>query len=331
MATKRALRSAIFGISLLAFDCEALADQLGRIPDEFETTSGIGSATNNAGAAATDSFSAITINPALLTGQKSYVVHGVYHWPTQGRDYYQGGIVDSKLSQVAAGISYTGFLDDFRYPIDKSGKATAASTSDSPVSRRISFGLAQDFGETSIGIGGTYVDAKPVFGSEGYLRGDPKQAGFGLNLGAVTGLAPGWSIGASAQNLAARRISDFAPRIIRVGTAYQVNQLFTAHLELRQRDRILVFEAPLDLDIAPMPKELSAPERMVLASGTLQVQEYLKIMASYGTSIADNRRALAAGVALTNKNFSLSYSASRPYLSAATAHQALMLSVEMAM
>ena len=307
------------------------ADSVPHLPDEYESTSGLGSAINNGGVGATDSFSAISVNPALITGQKTYITNGVYHWPTEGRDYYQAGVVDSKTSSVAAGVSYTGFLEDFKYQADDNGKMTGASAYDSPLNRRISLALAQEFGTTSVGIGGTFVEGHPVHGSLEQKRGEKRITGTGLNIGVATLLTPGWSLGVSAQNVSTKKIKDYAPRTYRMGTTYQFSQFFTGYVDIRQRDRVAQFESPLDLDAPSSGRSMQTPERMLIASGTIQVQEYLKILASYGESLSDDRRALAAGAALTNKNFSLSYSVARPYMKPSTAHQALMISFEMAM
>jgi hypothetical protein len=299
-----------------------------RIPDEFEVTSGLGVATLNSGVGGTDSFTAIAVNPAAVTKPKSYVVHGVYHWPTAGRDYYQLGVVDATMSPVSAGFSYTGSTDEYRYPVDGSADI---SPYDSPVSRRISLALAQEYESVSVGIGGTYVETKPTFESLAYKQGDQRLTGVGLNIGLLGSVAPGWTVGVSAQNLANKRISDFAPRTFRIGTAYQFSQIFTGNIDVRQRDRVSGFETESVLSGAPNERGMDKAERMVIVAGVFQIQDYLKILGSYGSSLTDERSSLAGGVALSSKNFSLAYTASRPYLKYPAAHQAVTLNIEMAM
>ena len=309
----------------------ATAEVIRHIPDEYESTSGLGSAVNNGGVASSDSFTAVSLNPALMAAQKTYTVNGTYNWPTEGRDYYQGGVVDGKTASVAAGISYTGFIDDFKYQADSNGNITGASAFDSPVTRRISLAAAENFGNVSVGIGGTYVEGHPVYGSPEQRRGENKISGTGLNVGVAMSLAPNWMVGASAQNISTAKIKDYAPRTLRLGTAYQFSPVFTAYLDARQRDRVSRFEDQLDLDAPTATVSQKGPERMVIASGSIQIQDYLRLLGSYGESVSDDRRSLAGGIALINKNFSLSYTASRPYMKLSEAHQALMISFEIAM
>ena len=313
---------------MLAVPMAAYGADEGRIPDEFEVTSGLGVATLNSGVGGTDSFTSITVNPAGVTKPKSYVVHGAFHWPTAGRDYYQLGVVDATMSPVSAGFSYTSSTEEYRYPVDGSADI---SPYDSPVSRRVSLALAQEFESVSIGIGGTYVEAKPSLDSVAYKQGEQHLKGVGLNIGLLGSVAPGWTVGASVQNLANKRISDFAPRTFRIGTAYQFSQLFTGNIDLRQRDRVSGFETNAGTIGGTIERGMDKAERMVIVSGTFQIQDYLKLLGSYGGSLTDDRSSLAGGVALNSKNFSLAYTASRPYLKLPTAHQAVTLNIEMAM
>ena len=300
-----------------------------QIPDEYETTSGHDVGLNDAGYAANDGFSAIRANPALLARSKQYTVSAGYNWPTQGRDFYQAGIVDSKTSPLAAGVSYTGFTDNYVY----SRSGNEASPFDSPVIRRGVLGLAEAFGSLSLGIGGTYVEAHSLSPDAERYGKDETVKGTGLNVGVAGSMSPQLSLGASVENASNEKIKDYAPRTYRAGAAYSFNKQATIFLDFRQRERIAAFEAPpLDLD-NPAAKSsiLDEPERMVIGSFIAQVQNFLRVMASYGQSITDQRRSLAGGLAVVNKNFSLSYTASRPYMSQSGSHQAVTLSLEMAM
>src|SRR5262245_12398472 len=147
----RALVLMTFGV---AGSAAAVEQEIRQIPDEYETTSGHGVAMNNAGYAANDPISAIRANPALMAQQKAYQVSGGYHWPMEGREYFQAAVVDSKTSNVAAGVCYTGYTDDYAYARDDD----RASKFDSPIIRRGVLGLAQTFGQLQMGIGGTYVE-----------------------------------------------------------------------------------------------------------------------------------------------------------------------------
>lgn len=309
----------------------ATAEATKRIPDEYETVSGHDVAMNNAGYAANDGYTAVRANPALLATQRQYAVSAGYHWPVSGRDYFQAGVVDSKTSTVAAGVSYTGYTDNYVY--SRSSDATTALKNDSPVVRRGSIGAAGVFGKMALGIGATYVEAHPLFGSETYTQGETRIKGAGLNAGAAVNVAPGVSLGASVENASNRKIADYAPRTYRAGVAYQFSPMLTAFLDARQRDRVAAFEADaVDLDAPNADSGLmKEPERMVIASLAGQFEDYLRLTASYGQSTTDTRRSLAGGVAIVQKNFSLSYTAYRPYMRESAAHQAVTLSLDMAM
>lgn len=308
-----------------------------RIPDEYETVGGSGGALNNTGYAASDPHAAVRANPALLPFQRGYSVSGGYHWPVAGREYFQASIVDAKTSNIAAGLSYTGFTEDYRYeeeiPI---GQAREEARSDSPIIRRGVIGIGSIFGKFALGVGGTYVDANPVRASEGEVFTD-RVKGFGLNFGAATALTERLRFGAAVENATNRRIADYLPTTYKGGVAYALSPALTASLDYRQRDRVLAFEGDqVRLDRASLGEDklMENPEKMAFASLTAFVDTYLRLMASYGQALdsVDPRRAAAVGATIVGKNFSLSYTASRPYMNqSSTAHQAIGLSVEMAM
>ena len=130
-----------------------------RIPDEFESLGGHSLGFGNGGTAASSGLGSIRSNPAMLAIEPQYSISAGYHWPTVGRDFYQAGAVDSKTSNIAAGLSYTSSYSEF-------GTNNAAAKDDhnfsykydSPVKYRIAGGLAQPFSQLAFGIGGQYVD-----------------------------------------------------------------------------------------------------------------------------------------------------------------------------
>ncbi len=310
----------------------ALAGEVRQIPDEYETTSGHGVAMNNAGYAANDADSAIRANPALLSMTKEYTVSAGYHWPVVGRDYFQAGIVDSKTSSVAAGVSYTGFTDNYQYVVP--GDKTPASAYDSPIIRRGAVAASQNFGSMSIGVGATYVEANSLKFSPEWQDGQKKVKGVGLNMGVATVLSSEVSLGGSVENASNRKIANYVPKTYHAGVAYHMSNALTGYLDARQRDRVPEFEADQSVDLDDPKAEskiLNNPERMVIASFVGQVQEYLRLIGSYAQSTTDDRRSLAGGIAVMSKNFSLSYTASRPYMKQSGSHQAVALSLDMAM
>lgn len=303
------------------------AEMVRQIPDEYETTSGHGVALNNAGYAANDGASSVRANPALLAGHKEYTISAGYHWPTQGRDFYQASVVDSKTSSIAAGVTYTGYTDDYVSVRDDRD----APRFDSPVVRRGVIGLAQNFGALFLGAGATYVEAHDLSPEKQADSGDPRVKGAGMNLGVAGAISPDLTLGASVENTSNRKIKDYAPQTYRAGAAYAFNKTVMGFLDFRQRDRVAMFEKEIDPDADPADEAKLEPEQMVIASLTAQVQDFLRLVGSYGSALDDERRSLAGGVAVVNKNFSLSYTIARPYMKQSTDHQAVTLSVEMAM
>lgn len=301
-----------------------------RIPDEYESLGGDGLALNNGGYALADAHAAVRGNPALLAGERQYSVSGAYHWPSAGREYYQAGIVDSKTAAVAAGVTYTGYTDDYRYPYD----GERDTVLDSPVLRRGVLGVAQAFGAYAIGAGATYVEANPLLSSEERLRGETVVRGVGVNLGLTAAPGRAWRLGLAGENLSNRRINDYVPRTYKAGVAYVYSSTLTASLDYRQRERVLEFEgATTGLDFADSDQGLGEdPEQFAMASLSALLGDTIRLAGSYGHALSsDKRRSLAAAAALVNRSFSLAYIINRPYLSRGETHQAVNLTFAMAM
>jgi hypothetical protein len=324
----------LVGAAALAIAGPAAAATTPReIPSEYESTSGLGVALNNAGVAATEPDSAVRTNPALLPTERAYSVSAGYHWPSAGRDFFQAGIVDSKTSSIAAGVSYTGFTDDYRYAQPKMKEQDQQQAKlDSPLVRRGVVGLGQNLGKVSAGAGATYVEANSLEGSD--AEEGRRIKGFGLNVGIAMALSPQLRLGASGENLSNRKIADYAPKTYRVGAAYAFAPAVMGYLDARQRDRVAAFEAePVDpfAEEDDAGKKMERPEQMLIAGMSVKTADFLRLLGSYGQSFSDDRRSLAGGIAVVNKNFSLSYTASRPYMNRSSAHQAIGLSLDMAM
>jgi hypothetical protein len=327
----RATKAAILvgHLGLLATSARAVtADLERRLPEEYESTSGNGVALNNGGYALNDGASAVRANPALLSTQKQYAVSAGYHWPAQGRDYFQASVVDSKTAPIAAGVTYTGFTDNYEYDLAK----PEASPSDSPIVRRGVVGLSQLFGGMSAGLGATYVEANR-FGSDPRLHeGDTSHVrGVGLNVGVAGILAPGLTGGVAVENASNQKIADYEPRQYKGGVAYAISPAVTALLDYRQRDRVAEFEGVIPQPgVVAEPVKLE-PEKMAILSLAGQVADYLRLLASYGKAFGDDRRSLAGGAALVSHNFSVSYTLSRPYMAESKTHQAVSLTLDMAL
>lgn len=315
----------------------AQASSFRKIPDEYESVGGHGLGFNNSSAAATGGMSAIRMNPAMLALEKEYSVSAGYHWPTTGREFYQAGVVDSKTSNVAAGLSYSSFSEGHVNPLFQKN----VQELDSPVKRRVSIGVAAPFSVVSLGVGGQYVQGYTQ-DTVGGGKEEKEISGVGLALGAAGLINSQLRVGVSAENLSNRKIADFAPRTFRAGGAYLFgNGDVSLHLDFRQRDRVTLFEGEqpsIGFGIAQSKNDAafndvySKPEQMVVGSASARVQDFLRLLASYGRSVGtDNRQSLAGGVAVVNHKFSLSYMASRPYFPEESAHHAINMSIDIAL
>ncbi len=321
----------IFLISLIASSTGALAAEsvVTHIPDEYESNSAFSAAMNNGGYASNDPHSAIRANPALLGTQKAYSVAAGYHWPVEGRDYYQASIVDTKTSAIAAGVSYTSFIDKFKYSDNVNPDA---SRFDSPLEKRGVVAFSHAVGKGTAGAGATYVSTKPIQnvkiqGREGSIQGT------GLNLGFAYPVTNQIVVGGAIENMSNSKIKDYAPRTQKLGAAY-IGPQITANFDVRQRERVGQFELPPTDILAPAtPASVNddEPEKMAIASLSGKMQNYLKITGSYGQSLTDDRKQLGGGVSLQSQNFVLSYTANRPYLSKSAAHQSIALILDIAM
>ncbi len=294
----------------------------GRLPNEFESSGGHGLGFGHGGMAAVSEQSSVRMNPAMLSFERQYRVSGGYHWPTFGRDFYQAGVVDSKTSAMAAGLTYTAGTSKYRdYKTYTTQEERDAAFYDSPIRHRAAVGISQSFDKFSIGLGGQYVEA-PI---------DPERTAKGITLGlGVAGLlTPLLRFGFSAENLANSKVRDFSPTIYRGGLAYTLfGGDFTLHLDYHQRQRVLR-ELVAFGEIEPKDGVANTPERMITGSASVRIQNLVRLMAAYGQSVDGiSRRSLSGGVAVVNQNFSLSYLVSRPFFTQQKVHQAINAGIE---
>lgn len=319
-----------------------------KIPDEFESAAGHSVALANTGSAAMSDISSVRLNPALLCLEAEYTVSAGYHWPTEGREFFQAGIVDSKTSSTAAGFSYTGFSEKYEVTQEKLDEGSI-SMSDSPVKRRANLAFGQRYGRLLLGVNGQYLEAQST------KRPDSKISGAGFGLGIAGFLTQQLRYGLSAENLANKKIAEYAPKTYRGGLAYLIPSMsLSLHLDYRYRERVLQ-ENPKALEemtsillketantINPDQPVLGTeeeyvkrdPEQMVTASFSLGFQNVLRLLGAYGQSVdkKDERQMLSGGVAVVGGKFSLSYSVLQPYLNRdAKSHQSVNLNLLMSM
>lgn len=280
------------------------------IPDEYRASGGYSIGLSHAAMVANNGVAAVVLNPAMIALARDYRVSLGYSWPAAGRGFYQVGIVDGKTAKIAAGVLYTGFHEKF------DGNGFLHTELDSPLKRRGNVALSGMLGKIALGISGQYIEGfqfteavhgLPALTSPTHRYDSTmhdKRTGVTLGLGAAVALTQTLRLGASINNLANRKVKDFAPRTIRAGAAWLVTPRgdIAVHLDYRERERVALFE-----------RGESTPERLAIASCSVRVYDVVRILAAYGQSLVDKSGEFAAGLTLVNNKISLSYGFRRPW------------------
>ena len=295
----------------------------GRIPDEYEASGGHSLGFSHGGMAASSDTGSIRNNPAMLAVEKKYQMTAAYHWPTFGREYYELGVIDSKTSPVAAGMSLVSSRDEFLdWETQKNTEQKKNAYYDSSTKRRISAAFAQIFSNVAVGIGAQYLETSPI-------KDNSKITAVTMNMGLASLLTPQLRVALSIENLNNNKIKDFAPKSYRAAFAYTMWQgRVTLHGDYKQRERVAkekdIFDENTDEPI--ISDSLNTSEKMLVGSFSIQVQDLLRIIGGYGQAFDNSKRkTLSGGLALINKNVALSYSIYRPYLSEDKYHQGVNL------
>ena len=280
------------------------------IPDEYRASGGYSIGLSHAAMVADNGVAAVVLNPAMIALARDYRVSLGYSWPATGRGFYQVGVVDGKTAKIAAGVLYTGFHEKF------DGHGFLHTELDSPIERRGNVALSGMLGRIALGISGQYVEG---FKFNDAVHGLPaltspthrynstahdKYTGVTVGLGAAIALTSTLRIGAAINNLANRKVRDFAPRTIRAGAAWLVTPRgdIAVHLDYRERERVALFE-----------QGQSTPERLAIASFSVRVYDVVRVLAAYGQSLVGKGGEVAAGLTLVNNKVSLSYGFRRPW------------------
>lgn len=288
------------------------------LPEEYEVASGQGLAFANAGSVAFTSPGSLKLNPAMLSVERQYAVDGSYHWPAAGRDFYKVGVIDSKTSPIAAGVSYTSFLT----PSDTKFMAEENAPVGRYVSRRIALGAAYSFRMFALGVSGQWTESgglDPELRDSGGVKLDGAVRGTALNVGVVGLLTPSTRVGVSVEGLQNDKVKESSPRYTRAGIATLFfNGQASLHLDWQRRE-LLALE--------------QEPEQMLTGSFSVRVFDYLRILGAAGKDPqpGHERTTAAAGIALVGPKMSMSWTASRPDLRQEASHQALNLNLELSM
>ncbi|MCX6124825.1 MAG: hypothetical protein NTV34_08760, partial [Proteobacteria bacterium] len=302
--------SILLSIVISAGSCLAGPPHSQTIPEEYLSTGEQSTALANGGSLSSGGYGAVRANPAMLAAEKQYTLGGGYHWPSKGREYYQGGIVDAKTASVAAGFSYTSSLNNYEGAWAKDGSVMAEDT---PVRRRANVGLGQSFKTFSLGLGGGFIEAADP--TKTFSEDSDRVKGFTLGAGAVIGIAANIRAGLSVENLANKKVSFAAPTIYRAGLVWGAVKDFSVFLDLRSREAVLSYDAPppaigLFKTEQSSSKEVESEKGFVLG-GLVRIYDLLRVSAATGMSVQGSRSSATAagGLALVNKAFTFAYGA----------------------
>jgi hypothetical protein len=270
--------------------------------------------------------SAVRANPAMIALERTYTVSAGYHWPTEGREFYQAGVVDSVTSSIAAGAGYVGFEDSFV------NEDLEDQIYDSRVDRRASVAVAKIINKLSFGVSAHFLSGHE-FDPEENRRELSQVSGATAGVGLAGLLTESLRVGVSAENLANKKVKPFAPQIIRAGAAYiTFSGNMTLHLDYREREEFE--QSPLlgEAEAPEQEQEEEGPERMMFASTSVKVYDLIRLLGSYGWSVSESdRRSLGYGISLVHEVFSISYNISQPYLKSSKTHNSVNVNLIMAM
>ena len=327
-----AAASVLIGVLISADSCLAASSNSQTIPEEYLSTGEQSTALANGGSLSSGGYGAVRANPAMLAAEKQYTVGGGYHWPSKGREYYQGGIVDAKTASIAAGFSYTSSLNNYEGAWAKDG---SVMTEDTPVRRRANVGLGQSFKTFSLGLGGGFIEAADP--TKTFSEDSDRVKGFTLGGGAVIGIAANLRAGLSVENLANKKIAFAAPTIYRAGLVWGAVKDFSVFLDLRSREAVPSYDGlPPAIGLFKAEENSSKAveaEKGFALGGLVRIYDLLRVSAATGMSVQGSRNATTAagGLALVNKAFTFAYGAQRPDLRDISVHHSLSLALDVAL
>ena len=309
----------------------AVESELRALPDEYESIAGHGAGFGNGGVAAEQGgLSSVRVNPALIAVNPEYSVGGGYHWPTEGREYYDIGVVDSMTSSVAAGVLYSTSGEDHEFEFEN----PMQSFRDSPVMRRVNGAVAQRVqGKVSLGASIQFVEARHFPGTEERVAGKDRVKGFGFGLGAFGRLTDAILWGVSAENISNEKMRDYMPKTYRAGAAAKLaGGDVSLHLDYKNRERVAYFEGKkTSLFGENDPNNKVETEQLGVFSFSLRVYDAIRLLGNYGQEIGGERSLGGGGIALVGSKAVLSYIVNKPHMKFAKNHQSINLGINVSM
>ena len=252
-------------------------------------------------------ISGIKTNPALLIGNKdNYQVEANYQWPTEGRELYQIGAVDSRTAKTTAGLLYSGHF----------AKTKNLST-DVPVKHRIHVGFAQRTGKFRLGIAGQY--------SAGDKDASIEAKGVRFNAGVIADVSKKLKIGASGENLGSKKLAAIAPTTFRSGISYAFSNGFELQGNYMRRRLVEGEFTAKDKDwIDTVGAAIVANWKSFFIAGAF-ARELQPLWTAGDTDPNKKRSSISGSAGFEQKNFRLSYSMRAPKLGTKLREQAVQI------
>jgi len=275
--------------------------------NEAQATPGIGLGLGHLNTTYGDGeISGIKTNPALLASEGGYQVEANYQWPTQGRELYQVGVVDSKTSKTTTALLYSGHFSK-----------TKNQPSDIPVKHRVHVGFAQKTGKFRLGIGGQY--------SAGDKLSTRDIKGIRFNTGLVADISEKFKLGASAENLGSKKLAAIAPTTFRTGLSYGFKKSFSLHGSYQRRrlvDGEFVAENKDWIDTIGAGLVVELKSFFIAGSYSRQLQP---LWTAESPDKEKNRTSISGSAGFEQKSFRLSYSIRVPELGGKLREQAVQV------
>jgi hypothetical protein len=326
----RKFASRLVALFMLVSYSAAAQSQSFEIPDEIDSAGGVRTGLSNGGLAFDSGISAIRSNPAMIAMDKTYSISGGYHWPSVGSDYYQVGVIDSKTSEVSAGISLVRPTEDFKVVSKRANDREVVH----PLKNRVSVAFGLSLQKLAVGISGQLVEAFEFQQESETLE---KIRGNTLGFGVAGLLTPTIRFAASVENLANKSVEYIAPRFYRAGLAYaNESGLFSVHTDYVSRAAIIDSESSFFTErlrsfglAADSNTDLKSAEmkQQMIGSFSARAYDLLRILGGYGVEIGSDKQSFGGGIALVKDAWTFSYVAMRPDTDSPTAHQAASLEV----
>lgn len=274
----RKLNALLFAVAFFAsvFTSAHAQDEKAPVPPELRQLGGMGAALSGGGTAHVYDLSTLDLNPAGIAQKKDVYIGGEFFWRERNVRATEVGVLDSTMSQIAAGLK-----------MRQTNKITGVKD------RRFSLALGGQLPDYPllVGVAGDYSQIEKVdllADAQGNKKKTPDD-NLNLRFGGLLSLSPSVQVGVRSQGYLdkEKEFEHAAGVTIAVAGYYFLNG-----------DLIFDKEGP----------------RRGLGGVTVEAKDYLDLLLSYGYELRNPMHLGAAGIALKSEKFRLLYTVSKPNL-----------------